>query len=143
MRWLSILIVAISTNSFADDHCEKWPVSISPQSDGTAYKIYLSESEVIGAGAWDIEDEEPPLSVGQARTIAEDWIAHNFNGYEDAVVWQVRLNRFPCPASEARESGLYWHYDIKYYLEFDSRKKRNSGYFVVLMSGDVVAPVLE
>jgi len=108
--------------------------------DGEEIRMIIPGSKIVKAKSWEPELGEPPLSSVESYNIVKQWSVSNLVNFDGIEIEEVSLKKYGC--SPHRSKKPYWYYQIEYSALIDGNILWGSAnWLVVLMSGEVIAPV--
>ena len=130
-----IFILLMSPVSAFATSCDNLPFFSFEGFDGVDYAFYAKKQLLSDVPKWDSSNIEPPLSIGEARKIAERWATKS--GFK-LTIFRVTLEKrdFYCESL----SG-HWVYLFHFVLDKEGHIKHEGFKSVgVLMNGELLLP---
>jgi len=128
-KLIALFFVLLSQNVFAYN----FPVEISEYMDNGKVDAYINKSDVNDESKWSPFEASVPLSVNDAINKVKDLLASKKTLTESSII-AIELKQIP-------HHKNYWHYLLK--VESTIGHKRQNHFYVVLMSGKVIAAFKE
>ncbi|HFD31533.1 MAG TPA: hypothetical protein ENJ28_02305 [Gammaproteobacteria bacterium] len=128
LRLFPVVILLFSKSLFAYES----PIEIIEYIDNVKVVAFISKADIKDTPAWSPFKSKPPLSIEKALNKVKLFL--HKNDLQNITMHEIELKRVP----HHNES---WHYLVK--LSYKLNSEVHNHYFVVLMSGKVIAALKE
>ncbi|MCW8930606.1 MAG: hypothetical protein OQL19_10245 [Gammaproteobacteria bacterium] len=104
--------------------------------NGKEVGIFVDWKKINNTPSWNIENEEPPISVGNAVLIVNKWQKENHSSLENYTIDSFTLHKYHCNKVDDK-----WVYILNFTpSDYMSRMSATRYMVAVLMDGTVVTP---
>ncbi|MDH4099617.1 MAG: hypothetical protein OEV28_03460 [Nitrospirota bacterium] len=134
---LALSLVLVTSFTACAHYCSDVPTVVHQKQDGTRLEIWVPSDVMTKTPKWIPGDGEPPLSVRDAISIAQNWARSKFSRYDRVDIVDIDLFGRSCWAAEG-----HWFYIVHFTPVINGRPVLDTSHFVaILMDGTVVEAV--